>query len=427
MELKPPVAVKIRSQVPQRTSLPLSLRHLSPLVVRRYDRSSALVIFNAAGTRRSSSCRVCRVSSAAIHTTFAEVALKPREVVATFSIDLRDETIRADTLVISLSLWSSSSLSVGRAADVDTVASTYRLSNVQLLFMPAVLTANVKDETDAFMLWNFSMAATCVVHPMDVIKNRIQVQKERAGIRTIMKSIYENEGFLKFYSGLTAGLVRQATYTTVRLGIYNQLQEYWKDKYSDKPSFGILSLMAATAGACGAFVGTPAEVALVRMTADGRLPKDQRRNYKNVIHAFTTIAKNEGITTLWRGSVATMGRAVVVNVSQLATYSHIKFLIATNTHMTEGVGLYFCASMLSGFLTTFNSMPFDVTKTRIQNLQISTKPPGMFSMMSSIAKNESIKALWKGFWPTYCRVGPHTVLTLIINEQIANLYRRYAE
>lgn len=72
------------------------------------------------------------------------------------------------------------------------------------------------------------MAATCVVHPMDVIKNRIQVQKERAGIRTIMKSIYENEGFLKFYSGLTAGLVRQATYTTVRLGIYNQLQEYWK-------------------------------------------------------------------------------------------------------------------------------------------------------------------------------------------------------
>lgn len=40
-----------------------------------------------------------------------------------------------------------------------------------------------------------------------------------------------------------------------------------------KPNFGVLSLMAATAGAIGAFVGTPAEVALVRMTADGRLPK----------------------------------------------------------------------------------------------------------------------------------------------------------
>lgn len=31
--------------------------------------------------------------------------------------------------------------------------------------------------------------------------------------------------------------------------------------------------MAATAGASGAFIGTPAEVVLVRMTSDGRLPK----------------------------------------------------------------------------------------------------------------------------------------------------------
>lgn len=56
---------------------------------------------------------------------------------------------------------------------------------------------------------------------------------------------------------------------------------------------------------------------------------EQRRNYKNVIHAFGKIGKEEGITSLWRGSVATMGRAVVVNVSQLATYSQAKFLIAS--------------------------------------------------------------------------------------------------
>lgn len=72
------------------------------------------------------------------------------------------------------------------------------------------------------------MAATCVVHPMDVIKNRIQIQKEKTSVAKVVASIYKNEGILKFYSGLSAGLVRQATYTTVRLGIYNQLHEYWK-------------------------------------------------------------------------------------------------------------------------------------------------------------------------------------------------------
>ncbi|XP_076680493.1 mitochondrial 2-oxoglutarate/malate carrier protein [Andrena cerasifolii] len=270
------------------------------------------------------------------------------------------------------------------------------------------------------------MVATCVVHPMDVIKNRIQVQQAKTSIGAVISSVYKNEGFLKFYSGLSAGLVRQATYTTVRLGIYNQLQEYWKHSHTSMPNFGVLTLMAGTAGAVGAFVGTPAEVALVRMTADGRLPRDQRRNYRNVFHAFGRIAKNEGITTLWRGSVATMGRAVVVNVSQLATYSQTKFLIASKLDMADGIGLHFCASMLSGFLTTFNSMPFDITKTRMQNLRSSNKPPGMVSVMVSIAKKEGVAALWKGFVPTYCRIGPHTVLTFLINEQIVNLYRYYA-
>lgn len=59
---------------------------------------------------------------------------------------------------------------------------------------------------------------------------------------------------------------------------------------------------------------------------------EQRRNYKNVFNAFVRIAREEGVTTLWRGSVATMGRAVIVNISQLATYSQAKFLIATKSY-----------------------------------------------------------------------------------------------
>lgn len=50
------------------------------------------------------------------------------------------------------------------------------------------------------------------------------------------------------------------------------------------PSFAVKAGLGMVAGMCGAFVGTPAEVALVRMTSDGRLPPEQRRNYSN---AFT--------------------------------------------------------------------------------------------------------------------------------------------
>ncbi|XP_001605289.1 mitochondrial 2-oxoglutarate/malate carrier protein-like isoform X1 [Nasonia vitripennis] len=271
------------------------------------------------------------------------------------------------------------------------------------------------------------MCATCFVHPMDVLKNRMQMSKEGVTITQTISTIFRNEGIFKFYAGLSAGLVRQATYTTARLGIYNQLQDIYRERYSEeKPTFARLALMAATAGSMGAFVGTPAEVALVRMTSDGRLPPEQRRNYKSVVDAFARIVREEGVSTLWRGSVATMGRAAIVNVSQLATYSQAKIIIASELDVPEGVQLHFYASMLSGVITAFNSMPFDITKTRIQNRKSTDgKLPGMFGVMFDIARTEGFRALWKGFWPTYCRIGPHTVITFMFNEQFARLYRLY--
>ena len=51
-------------------------------------------------------------------------------------------------------------------------------------------------------------------------------------------------------------------------------------------SFQVKAGIGMAAGATGAFVGTPAEVALIRMTSDGNLPVDQRRNYTSVFNAL---------------------------------------------------------------------------------------------------------------------------------------------
>lgn len=74
------------------------------------------------------------------------------------------------------------------------------------------------------------------------------------------------------------------------------------------PSFLMKAVLGMSAGAAGAFVGTPTEVALIRMTSDGRLPPDQRRNYKNVFNAVGRIYGEEGLFALWRGCVPTIGR-----------------------------------------------------------------------------------------------------------------------
>lgn len=65
------------------------------------------------------------------------------------------------------------------------------------------------------------MGATCVVQPLDLIKNRMQLIGADGGKRvtsiSVIKQVIKSEGFFALYSGLSAGLLRQASYTTVRM------------------------------------------------------------------------------------------------------------------------------------------------------------------------------------------------------------------
>lgn len=54
---------------------------------------------------------------------------------------------------------------------------------------------------------------------------------------------------------------------------------------------------------------------------------DKRRNYRNGLAGLYQIAKKEGTPVLWSGAVATMGRAAIVNGTQLGTYSRSKRLL----------------------------------------------------------------------------------------------------
>lgn len=275
------------------------------------------------------------------------------------------------------------------------------------------------------------MGATVFVQPLDLVKNRMQVVKitpggERPTSASVLSSVIRNEGFFTLYNGLSAGLLRQATYTTTRLGIYTWLFEKFSNKDGSPPGFLTKAALGMTAGACGAFVGTPAEVALIRMTSDGNLPVDQRRNYRSVFDALARIFKEEGLVTLWRGAIPTMGRAMVVNAAQLASYSQAKQFLLNVGHVQDGIFCHFIASMISGLVTTTASMPVDIAKTRIQNMKMIDGKPEYKSAADVILKvirNEGFFSLWKGFTPYYFRLGPHTVLTFIFLEQMNRGYK----
>lgn len=76
------------------------------------------------------------------------------------------------------------------------------------------------------------MGSTLVCYPMDVLKFRMQMsgeggrKKEHATTLHVARSIFRKEGVSGFYSGLSASLLRQLTYTGVRLGVYQAMLDY---------------------------------------------------------------------------------------------------------------------------------------------------------------------------------------------------------
>lgn len=300
-----------------------------------------------------------------------------------------------------------------------------------------------------------SIIAGCSTHPLDLIKVRMQLQGESSGsvqpLRPAMAfqttttrinlppprvgpvavgvKIVQQDGFRALFSGVSATMLRQTLYSTTRMGLYDVMKQKWTD-----PETGNMPLMTKIgagliAGGVGAAVGNPADVAMVRMQADGRLPASQRRNYKSVIDAISQMRKSEGITSLWRGSSLTVNRAMLVTASQLASYDQIKESILDNNLMKDGLGTHVTASFAAGFVASVVTNPVDVIKTRVMNMKVEAghAPPysGAIDCAMKTVRSEGVMALYKGFIPTISRQGPFTVVLFVTLEQVRKLLKDF--
>jgi solute carrier family 25 oxoglutarate transporter 11 len=277
------------------------------------------------------------------------------------------------------------------------------------------------------------MGACCFSQPFDFLKNRMQMSgeggaaREHKGTFDAIKNIVRKEGILGFYNGLSAGLLRQGTYTTLRLGFYTWLFEHFSSP--DKPpGFVLKATLGLTAGAVSSFMCNPTEIGLIRMTIDGRMPKEQQRGYKNVFDVLIRVTREEGILTLWRGCGPTVGRAMVVNAAQLGTYSQAKQLLLATGLIGDNILTHFGASMIAALACTTASMPVDIAKTRVQNMRVVNGVPeykGTLDVWMKVTRKEGVFALWKGFTPYFMRLGPHTVLVFVFLEQLNSMYFKY--
>ncbi|GAA6020526.1 hypothetical protein JCM10207_000031 [Rhodosporidiobolus poonsookiae] len=261
-----------------------------------------------------------------------------------------------------------------------------------------------------------SWAAVCT-HPLDLAKVRMQTSKGKGFVQTLSDGV-RAEGIRRgAYAGLTASILRQMTYSVTRFGIYDELKKQFQARHAPGTSVTAaeMAIAASIAGAAGGLAGNPADVVLVRMTADAGRPVEQRLGYKHCFDGVFRIIREEGASALFRGVGPNCARAVLMNASQLATYDIFKNLILSTGLIGDGLGLYFASSFMAGTVATTICAPFDVIKTRIMNASGNVSIGGIITQSF---KTEGVRWMFKGWTPAWIRLSPNTIIVFMTLEQL---------
>ncbi|KAG9678125.1 hypothetical protein KCU99_g2316, partial [Aureobasidium melanogenum] len=269
-----------------------------------------------------------------------------------------------------------------------------------------------------------SMAATCT-HPLDQTKYRMQVMHQPKNILRTLVSFASRDGIPSLWTGLTGSWLRQCSYSTARFGLYNYFAKEVKQRTgTTKLTAGWEVVCSGVAGGAAGLIGNPTEVVLVRMCADGAKPAAERYNYGNSIRALYRIAKEEGMSTFSRGLTPNIVRSVIMNISQIATYSTAKDYLLSNPSLglKDGIFLHFLASLLAGTVATTACAPADVLKSRVQSAPtIDGVKPSLSKIFADSYQKEGISFLMRGWSPAWLRLAPNTVLMFVFMEQLQRL------
>jgi solute carrier family 25 protein 14/30 len=120
---------------------------------------------------------------------------------------------------------------------------------------------------------------------------------------------------------------------------------------------------------------------------------------------------------------------MVVTASQLASYDTTKHWLLKlrdsqgHTVFREGYLTHFCASTIAGLVCSISTSPIDTVKVRYMNQQFNAQGKGQLYRSAidcavKTVQREGPLALYKGFLMCWLRLGPHTMLSLMIFEKL---------
>lgn len=235
-------------------------------------------------------------------------------------------------------------------------------------------------------------------HPIDFYKTRLQFGIKSNGF----KSIYQTHGITGFWTGIKPAILRESTYTTARIGLYEPVKKFFNIK--PETNFALKFLAGSASGLIGSVIGNPFDVMKIQSMGKPDMSFSQ-------IVKYTWANK-----LLYRGLEANLLRAGVLNGTKMSCYDQIKNWIGSKKIFSSDLPVQFAASFCAGFCMACTVTPFDMIRTKLM-VQASTTQSNLFTCIKDIIKELGLPGLYSGFFPIWLRFAPSTCLQLVIYEQ----------
>jgi hypothetical protein len=232
-----------------------------------------------------------------------------------------------------------------------------------------------------------------------------------------VKKVVDSEGPLAMWKGVNAAWLREASYTSLRLGLYEPCKIAFGCTTPENTTFIKKFAAGSAAGALGSLAGNPFDVLKTKMmTAEGKTTP-------SIVGTAKDLMAHQGIGGFYRGIDSNIMRAMVLNGTKMACYDQTKGYVVQYTGLAKtSLVTQFISAVAAGFFMTCTVSPFDMVRTRLMNQPADAKVySNAGDCFVKIIKNEGPLTLWRGFMPIWSRFAPTTTLQLIIFEQLRGI------
>jgi adenine nucleotide transporter 17 len=245
-----------------------------------------------------------------------------------------------------------------------------------------------------------AFSSSAILHPLEVIRTKLQALPEAQNVWVFISKLYEKEGIKGFYSEFSAQVLTNVISYAVYFLLYRLFQRYF---LADGRSLMGQVKVSVEAGLGATILNTPMWVVSSRLMKDG---------HQSILQCILSIIEHEGISGLWKGLMASL--MLVSNpVINFISYEFLKDRLLGKT-LKPSTAAYFLIAALSKAIATFATYPLLTIRTRQQLTK--DQALSQLQVVRELLRTDGVWGLYRGIHTKVVQTVLNTAVIMASHE-----------